>query len=58
MTTFYRKWDKDEAPSLEDGSSVKKAKGDTSDPFKLEEKYYRYGVHPDWLTVRRVVGHE
>ena len=61
MTGFFRKWDKDEAPSLEDGSSFKRPGGRSegeADPFKLEEKFYRYGVNPDWLAIWRVVAHE
>ena len=63
MTQFFRRWDKDEAPSLEDGSSVKKSsdknKSDAdADPYKLEENFYRYGVHPDWLTIRKIISHE
>ncbi len=28
------------------------------DPFKLEDKYYRYGIKPEWLQVHRIFNDE
>ena len=28
------------------------------DPYKLEEKFYRYGIKPEWLQVHRVFNDE
>ena len=60
---YMRKNDMDEPPPLEDGSSYggkeKKAKmceGD--DPDNLEDRFYKYGVRPDWLTIHRIINHK
>ncbi|XP_050414709.1 chromodomain-helicase-DNA-binding protein 4 isoform X3 [Patella vulgata] len=53
---YIRKYDMDEPPPLEDGSSYgEKLKGD--DPHNLEERYYRYGVRPEWLQIHRIINH-
>ncbi|ESO88865.1 hypothetical protein LOTGIDRAFT_165279, partial [Lottia gigantea] len=53
---YIRKYDMDEPPPLEDGSSYgEKIKGD--DPHNLEERFYRYGVRPEWLSIHRIINH-
>jgi len=52
----------DEPPALEDGSSFGRPRHKTSmsedDPHNLEERYYRYGIKPEWLQIHRIVMHE
>ncbi|XP_019557394.3 chromodomain-helicase-DNA-binding protein Mi-2 homolog [Aedes albopictus] len=66
MYRFYiRKYDMEEPPKLEemldeeDGRYkrlLKMREGDL-DEAELEEKYYKYGVKPEWLMVHRVINH-
>lgn len=46
----------DEPPPLEDGSSYKDKVKD-EDPHNLEERFYRYGVRPEWLEIHRIINH-
>ncbi|XP_063408580.1 chromodomain-helicase-DNA-binding protein 4-like isoform X12 [Mytilus trossulus] len=60
---YIRKNDMDEPPPLEDGSSYgqkdfhkdKQKRGNGGE--NLEEKYYKYGVRPEWLQINRVISH-
>lgn len=63
---YSRKYDMDEPPKLEEpldesDSRVKRLKeqgGATNrDEYNLEERFYRYGVRPEWLVVHRVINH-
>ncbi|XP_061711978.1 chromodomain-helicase-DNA-binding protein Mi-2 homolog isoform X2 [Cydia pomonella] len=62
---YMRKYDTEEPPKLEepldeqDGryKRIKSKQGQDSDEKALEEKYYRYGVKPEWLIVHRVINH-
>lgn len=54
----------DEPPSLDYGSggeedSGKSEKRRAKDPQYaiLEEKYYRYGIKPEWMMVHRIINH-
>lgn len=56
---YMRKNDMDEPPPLEDGSSYgQKDRNDQEDSDNLEEKFYRYGVRPEWLQVHRAINHK
>ncbi|XP_046412635.1 chromodomain-helicase-DNA-binding protein Mi-2 homolog isoform X1 [Neodiprion pinetum] len=63
---YTRKYDMDEPPKLEEpldegDSRVKRLQqqdGATNrDEYNLEERFYRYGVRPEWLVVHRVINH-
>ncbi|GBP65125.1 Chromodomain-helicase-DNA-binding protein Mi-2 homolog [Eumeta japonica] len=64
---YMRKYEHDEPPKLEeplderDGrfKRLKSNKQPQQDDYEkmLEEKYYRYGVKPEWLVVHRVINH-
>lgn len=52
----------DEPPALDDGSSdldsVKKERRQRVDNmFNLEERFYRYGIRPEWLQIHKVINH-
>ena len=60
---YIRKYDMEEPPKLEEpleeGDSRHKrlqSIGQSKDD-ELEEKYYKYGVKPEWLLVHRVINH-
>ncbi|XP_050498669.1 chromodomain-helicase-DNA-binding protein Mi-2 homolog isoform X1 [Diabrotica virgifera virgifera] len=62
--SYSRKWDMEEPPKLEEPmdeadtrcSRFLKMGGNNNDD-ELEEKYYRYGIKPEWLIVHRVINH-
>ena len=55
---YIRKNDMDEPPPLEDGSSYgRDEKEIQEDPHNLEERFYRYGVRPEWLQIHRILNH-
>ena len=61
--SFKKKWDLDEPPALEDGSSFGRPRHLNKslvedDPYQLEERFYRYGVKPEWLQIHRILVHE
>ncbi|XP_021364893.1 chromodomain-helicase-DNA-binding protein 5-like isoform X3 [Mizuhopecten yessoensis] len=68
---YIRKNDMDEPPPLEDGSSygmkdyhkIKGKRGsdynkEKDDGENLEERFYKYGVRPEWLEVHRIINHK
>ncbi|XP_055084783.1 chromodomain-helicase-DNA-binding protein 3 isoform X3 [Periophthalmus magnuspinnatus] len=63
---YQRKTDMDEPPSLDYGSGnedengvVKSEKRRAKDPqyAMLEDKYYKYGIKPEWMIIHRIINH-
>lgn len=64
---YSRKFDMDEPPKLEepidDGEGVlpikkyKELESGAREEYNLEERFYRYGIRPEWLIVHRVINH-
>nr|XP_034363447.1 chromodomain-helicase-DNA-binding protein 3 isoform X4 [Arvicanthis niloticus] len=59
---YQRKNDMDEPPPLDYGSGEddgKSEKRKVKDPHyaEMEEKYYRFGIKPEWMTVHRIINH-
>lgn len=60
---YQRKTDMDEPPSLDYGSGGeedgKSEKRRAKDPeyAALEEKFYRYGIKPEWMMIHRIINH-
>ncbi|XP_045149469.1 chromodomain-helicase-DNA-binding protein 3 isoform X7 [Echinops telfairi] len=59
---YQRKNDMDEPPPLDYGSGEdegKSGKRKVKDPHyaELEEKFYRFGIKPEWMTVHRIINH-
>ncbi|XP_013871645.1 chromodomain-helicase-DNA-binding protein 3 isoform X2 [Austrofundulus limnaeus] len=63
---YQRKTDMDEPPSLDYGSGAedengvgKSEKRRAKDPeyAMLEDKYYRYGIKPEWMMIQRIINH-
>ncbi|XP_054655939.1 chromodomain-helicase-DNA-binding protein 3 isoform X4 [Dunckerocampus dactyliophorus] len=63
---YQRKTDMDEPPSLDYGSGGedengmgKSEKRRAKDPQYaiLEEKYYKYGIKPEWMMIHRIINH-
>ncbi|XP_071040279.1 chromodomain-helicase-DNA-binding protein Mi-2 homolog isoform X4 [Parasteatoda tepidariorum] len=60
---YARKNDMDEPPALDDGSSGldTEKNGDRNSPdnlYNLEERFYRYGIRPEWLQVHKIINHK
>ncbi|GIY32246.1 chromodomain-helicase-DNA-binding protein 5 [Caerostris darwini] len=59
---YCRKNDMEEPPALDDGSSGmevgKKEDKRFQETFEnLEEKFYRYGIRPEWLQIHKIINH-
>uniref|UniRef100_A0A1B6DUE7 Chromodomain-helicase-DNA-binding protein Mi-2 homolog n=1 Tax=Clastoptera arizonana TaxID=38151 RepID=A0A1B6DUE7_9HEMI len=62
IRTFMRKYDMDEPPKLdepidENDGRMKRIKDAKVNEQYLEEKYYRYGIKPEWLIIHRIINH-
>lgn len=62
IRNFLRKYDFEEPPVLEESledveNRIKKIKDSKGNEISLEEKYYKYGIKPDWLLIHRVLNH-
>ena len=59
---YQRKNDMDEPPPFDYGSGeeeLNNEKRKSKDPqyAMMEERFYRYGIKPEWLIIHRVVNH-
>uniref|UniRef100_A0A8D0L7G0 Chromodomain helicase DNA binding protein 5 n=1 Tax=Sphenodon punctatus TaxID=8508 RepID=A0A8D0L7G0_SPHPU len=59
---YQRKNDMDDPPAFDYGSGdedVKSEKRKNKDPIyaKMEEKFYRYGIKPEWMMIHRILNH-
>ncbi|XP_071446539.1 chromodomain-helicase-DNA-binding protein Mi-2 homolog isoform X2 [Hetaerina americana] len=60
---YYRKSDMDEPPKLEEPIDeydlrMKKIREANADEQSLEDKFYKYGIKPEWLIVHRIINHK
>nr|QVX32604.1 CHD3/4/5B [Platynereis dumerilii] len=58
---FKKKYDQDEPPALEDGSSFGSIRHNTNkndDPHQLEDRFYKWGIKPCWLQIHRILNHD
>uniref|UniRef100_A0A8C4YQH9 Chromodomain helicase DNA binding protein 5 n=1 Tax=Gopherus evgoodei TaxID=1825980 RepID=A0A8C4YQH9_9SAUR len=59
---YQRKNDMDEPPAFDYGSGdedskSEKRKNKDLQYVKMEEKYYRYGIKPEWMMIHRILNH-
>ncbi|XP_063305772.1 chromodomain-helicase-DNA-binding protein 3 [Pelobates fuscus] len=57
---FQRKNDMDEPPPFDYGSGEDEGKSEKSKDAEysdLEEKFYRYGIKPEWMSIQRIINH-
>nr|XP_009669933.1 PREDICTED: chromodomain-helicase-DNA-binding protein 5 isoform X3 [Struthio camelus australis] len=59
---YQRKNDMDEPPSFDYGSGdedSQREKRKNKDPqyAKMEERFYRYGIKPEWMMIHRILNH-
>lgn len=63
MRMYWRKMDPETPPEVDDGSYEDMKTGmienmdKESDPHNMEQKYYRYGIKPEWMQVHRIINH-
>uniref|UniRef100_A0A914XBA7 DNA helicase n=1 Tax=Plectus sambesii TaxID=2011161 RepID=A0A914XBA7_9BILA len=63
LRMYWRKMDPEVPPEIDDGSQEDlqtgkiEGKEKENDRHNLEEKFYRYGIKPEWLQVHRVINH-
>ncbi|CAG9761101.1 unnamed protein product [Ceutorhynchus assimilis] len=62
--SYTRKYDMEDPPKLEEPIDEADARctrfikmGGTTNDQELEEKFYKFGVKPEWLIVHRVINH-
>lgn len=57
---YQRKNDMDEPPSGDFGGDEEKSrKRKNKDPkfAEMEERFYRYGIKPEWMMIHRILNH-
>lgn len=59
---YQRKNDMDEPPAFDYGSGdedSQREKRKNKDPqyAKMEERFYRYGIKPEWMMIHRILNH-
>ncbi|XP_028367338.1 chromodomain-helicase-DNA-binding protein 5 isoform X2 [Phyllostomus discolor] len=59
---YQRKNDMDEPPPFDYGSGDEDGKSEkrkSKDPLyaKMEERFYRYGIKPEWMMIHRILNH-
>uniref|UniRef100_A0A1I8J0U6 DNA helicase n=1 Tax=Macrostomum lignano TaxID=282301 RepID=A0A1I8J0U6_9PLAT len=55
---YWKKFDMDEPPALDDGSVYRGREGDRpDDPHNLEERFFKWGIRPEWLQIQRVINY-
>ncbi|KAF1751258.1 hypothetical protein GCK72_017812 [Caenorhabditis remanei] len=53
---YWRKNDSEIPPDFEE--SVTSRHHSDNDPFKLRERFYQYGVKPEWMQIHRIINHQ
>ncbi|XP_056426069.1 chromodomain-helicase-DNA-binding protein 3 isoform X5 [Hyla sarda] len=57
---FQRKNDMDEPPPFDYGSGEDEGKSEKSKDAEyshMEERFYRYGIKPEWMSIHRIINH-
>uniref|UniRef100_A0A183E895 DNA helicase n=1 Tax=Gongylonema pulchrum TaxID=637853 RepID=A0A183E895_9BILA len=63
LRMFWRKMDPETPPEVDDGSQEDLQTGKIEnkekekDPHNLEERFFRYGIKPEWMQVHRIINH-
>ncbi|KAK9502140.1 hypothetical protein O3M35_012729 [Rhynocoris fuscipes] len=62
IRSYIRKYDMEEPPKLEEpldeaDNRMKRIREANINDQELEEKYYRFGIKPEWLIVQRIINH-
>ncbi|XP_024084977.1 chromodomain-helicase-DNA-binding protein Mi-2 homolog isoform X4 [Cimex lectularius] len=60
IRSYIRKYDMDDPPKLEEpldeaDNRMKRIREANINEQELEEKYYKYGIKPEWLIIQRII---
>ncbi|KAL3318137.1 choline dehydrogenase 4 [Cichlidogyrus casuarinus] len=59
LRCYRKKYDMDEPPLPDDGSTYRgRAREKVYDPKNLEERFYKWGVRPEWLQIYRIIDYK
>lgn len=53
---YWRKNDSEMPPDFEE--SITSRHHSDNDPYKLRERYYQYGIKPEWMQIHRIINHQ
>uniref|UniRef100_A0A8R1I745 Uncharacterized protein n=1 Tax=Caenorhabditis japonica TaxID=281687 RepID=A0A8R1I745_CAEJA len=53
---YWRKVDSELPPDFEE--SVSSRHHSDNDPYKLRERFYQFGVKPEWMQIHRIINHQ
>ncbi|PAA78378.1 hypothetical protein BOX15_Mlig006386g1, partial [Macrostomum lignano] len=55
---YWKKNDMDEPPVLDDGSVYRgREKDQPDDPHNLEDRFFKWGIRPEWLQIQRIINY-
>jgi chromodomain-helicase-DNA-binding protein 4 len=59
LRAYFKKQDMEEPPKLDDDDTLgrRRKKNEQAEVDPLEERFYRYGVRPEWLQIHRILNH-
>ncbi|KAK6046945.1 protein, SNF2 family [Cooperia oncophora] len=52
---YWRKYDSENPPIFDESTAQRHHKD--NDPYELREKFYQYGIKPEWMQVHRIINH-
>ncbi|VDL70684.1 unnamed protein product [Nippostrongylus brasiliensis] len=55
LRMYWRKYDSENPPIFDESTAQRHHKD--SDPYELREKFYQYGIKPEWMQVHRIINH-
>ncbi|CAI2355389.1 unnamed protein product [Caenorhabditis sp. 36 PRJEB53466] len=53
---YWRKTDPETPPDCEESTTFRHHSD--NDPYKLRERFYQYGVKPEWMQIHRIINHQ
>ncbi|KAJ1348376.1 choline dehydrogenase 3 [Parelaphostrongylus tenuis] len=55
LRMYWRKYDSENPPVFDESTAQRHHKD--NDPYELREKFYQYGIKPEWMQVHRIINH-
>ncbi|XGW08722.1 hypothetical protein V3C99_011215 [Haemonchus contortus] len=55
LRMYWRKYDSENPPIFDESTAQRHHKD--NDPYELREKFYQYGIKPEWMQVHRIINH-
>ncbi|CAI5442254.1 unnamed protein product [Caenorhabditis angaria] len=55
VSMYWRKYDSETPPIFEESTIARHHKD--NDPYNLRERFYQFGVKPEWMQVQRIINH-